>query len=84
MSDVQKTEEVPAATPAPATESAKDGSADAAPAAETPAETPAPGTSKAAADDSAAAEDAPKEESNPEIKPASEGFLGYKAPGLVK
>ncbi|EGC41290.1 conserved hypothetical protein [Histoplasma capsulatum var. duboisii H88] len=84
MSDVQKTEEVPAAAPAPAAESAKDGSADAAPAAETPAETPAPGTSKAAADDSAAAEDAPKEESNPEIKPASEGFLGYKAPGLVK
>ncbi|EDN10307.1 predicted protein [Histoplasma mississippiense (nom. inval.)] len=84
MSDVQKTEEVPAAVPAPATESAKDGSADAAHAAETPAETPAPGTSKAAADDSAAAEDTPKEESNPEIKPASEGFLGYKAPGLVK
>ncbi|EEQ88117.1 hypothetical protein RJZ56_005244 [Blastomyces dermatitidis] len=81
MSEVQKpVEEVPAATPA--TEPSKD--APAASAAETPAETAAPATNEPAANAPSSAEEPTKEEPNAEIKPASEGVLGYKAPGLVK
>ncbi|PGH32684.1 hypothetical protein GX50_04531 [[Emmonsia] crescens] len=84
MSEVQKpVEETPAAVPAiePAMDTP---AADTAPAAETAAETPATATSEPAADASAAGEESAKEEPKAEIIPASEGVLGYKAPGLVK
>ncbi|GKZ37733.1 hypothetical protein AbraIFM66950_009416 [Aspergillus brasiliensis] len=96
MSDVQKpVEETPAAAPAvaPATEApaATETPATETPAAEAPQETPAETTeaaAPAAAEESKAAEtpaEEPKEETKQEeVTPASEGVLGYKAPGLVK
>ncbi|KAK2730948.1 hypothetical protein FQN55_005270 [Onygenales sp. PD_40] len=80
MSEVQKpVEETPAA--APAAEPAVTETPAAAPAAETPAEPAAASTEPAA--ETPAAEPA-KEEAKTEVTPASEGVLGYKAPGLVK
>ncbi|KAL4977501.1 Pleckstrin homology domain-containing protein [Aspergillus desertorum] len=94
MSDAQKpVEETPVAAPAaPATETpvavTEAPAATEAPATEAPKETTAEGT-EAAADAAPAAAteeakaDAPAEEAK-EVVPASEGTLGYKAPGLVK
>ncbi|KAK2809954.1 hypothetical protein FQN50_003368 [Emmonsiellopsis sp. PD_5] len=80
MSEVQKpVEETPAA--APAAEPAVTETPAAVPAAETPAEPAAASTEPAA--ETPAAEPA-KEEAKTEVTPASEGVLGYKAPGLVK
>ncbi|OJI86739.1 hypothetical protein ASPTUDRAFT_188095 [Aspergillus tubingensis CBS 134.48] len=96
MSDVQKpVEETPAAAPAvaPATEApaATETPATETPAAEEPKETPAETTeaaAPAAAEESKTEEtpaEQPKEEpKQEEVTPASEGVLGYKAPGLVK
>ncbi|KKK27230.1 hypothetical protein ARAM_006959 [Aspergillus rambellii] len=76
MSDTQKpVEETPAAE-APAAET---------PAAEAvPQETPAETTDAAPAAAEESKADAPAEEAKEEVVPASEGVLGYKAPGLVK
>ncbi|KAL5045274.1 Pleckstrin homology domain-containing protein [Aspergillus fruticulosus] len=90
MSDTQKpVEETPVAAPAaPATETtvaaAEAPAATEAPAAEAPKETAAEATEAApeAAPEETKA-DAPAEEAK-EVVPASEGTLGYKAPGLVK
>ncbi|KAL4896709.1 Pleckstrin homology domain-containing protein [Aspergillus ambiguus] len=84
MSDTQKpVEETPAAAPATEAPAAAE-----APAAEAPKETPAAAESTEAAP---AAEEPKeeqpketKEEPKKEVTPASEGVLGYKAPGLVK
>ncbi|PYH74189.1 uncharacterized protein BO88DRAFT_4838 [Aspergillus vadensis CBS 113365] len=96
MSDVQKpVEETPAAVPAvaPAAEApaATEAPATETPAAEEPKETPAETTeaaAPAAAEESKTEEtpaEQPKEEpKQEEVTPASEGVLGYKAPGLVK
>ncbi|KAJ5732713.1 hypothetical protein N7493_004194 [Penicillium malachiteum] len=83
MSDVQKpVEETPVAVPAvetaveaPATETT-----------EAPQETTeaAPVVEEAAADKPAETAEAPKEDVKEEVKPASEGILGHKGPGLVK
>lgn len=92
MSDAQKpVEETPAAAPAE-TPAAEPAAADA-PAAEAPKETPAE-TSEPAAESAAApaetteaAAEPAKEEAakeNKEVTPATDGVLGYKAPGLVK
>ncbi|RAL01036.1 uncharacterized protein BO80DRAFT_425018 [Aspergillus ibericus CBS 121593] len=72
--------EAPAATETPATETA---------AVEAPQETPAETTEAAPAAAEESKADAPAEEPKEEAKqeevtPASEGVLGYKAPGLVK
>ncbi|PYI12410.1 hypothetical protein BO78DRAFT_3309 [Aspergillus sclerotiicarbonarius CBS 121057] len=73
---VAPTTEAPAATETPATETA---------AAEAPQETPAETTEAAPAAAEEPKADAPKEEpKQEEVTPASEGVLGYKAPGLVK
>ena len=95
MSEVQKpVEETPAAAPAtettpatetPAAETTNEAPAAATEAAAAPAEQ-AEGTKDAAENKDAAVEQ-PKEESKDakkEVTPASEGQLGYKAPGLVK
>ncbi|KAL4920255.1 Pleckstrin homology domain-containing protein [Aspergillus aurantiobrunneus] len=98
MSETQKpVEETPVAAPAaPATETPA--AATEAPATETPAgdapketaaETTEPAASAPAAEETKAETkaDAPAEEAKEESKevtPASEGTLGYKAPGLVK
>ncbi|KAJ9228881.1 hypothetical protein DTO169E5_9035 [Paecilomyces variotii] len=82
MSDTQKpVEETPAA--APATETPAEAPATETPAAEAPQETPAEATEAAPAAEST--EEAPKEEeAKKEVTPATDGVLGYKAPGLVK
>ncbi|PYH99150.1 hypothetical protein BO71DRAFT_394721 [Aspergillus ellipticus CBS 707.79] len=94
MSDAPKpVEETPAAVPAaaPATEApaATETTATETVAAETPKDTPAEATEAAPAATEESKADAPAEESKEEAKkeevtPASEGILGYKAPGLVK
>ncbi|KAL1857345.1 hypothetical protein Plec18170_003467 [Paecilomyces lecythidis] len=87
MSDTQKpVEETPAA--APATETPAEAPATETPAAEAPKDTPAESTEAAPATEGAAEETAKeepaKEEAKKEVTPATDGVLGYKAPGLVK
>ncbi|KAJ5730034.1 uncharacterized protein N7483_004542 [Penicillium malachiteum] len=80
MSDVQKpVEETPAAVPAVET-------AVEAPAATETTEAPQETTEAAPVVEEAATEtaEAPKEDVKEEVKPASEGILGHKGPGLVK
>jgi hypothetical protein len=97
MSDAQKpVEETPVAAPAASATETTAATTEApaateAPATEAPKETAAEGTEGAAEAAPAATEeakaDAPAEETKEEAKevvPASEGTLGYKAPGLVK
>ena len=83
MSDVQKpVEETPVAVPAPAVEPVE------APAATEPVvEAPKEEVNEAAAvTEPTAVPEAtePTEEVKEEVKPATEGTLGHKAPGLVK
>ncbi|KAF9895442.1 hypothetical protein FE257_000348 [Aspergillus nanangensis] len=89
MSDAQKpVEETPVAAPADTTP-AVDAAAPEVPAKDTPVEAPKETTaesSEAAPTEEAKKDETeqPKEEAKEEVKPASEGVLGYKAPGLVK
>ncbi|EEP80992.1 predicted protein [Uncinocarpus reesii 1704] len=81
MSEAQKPAEEtpvvpPAAEPVPVAEAQ-------APATETTAPADAPAT-EAPTDAPAEAEEPPKEEPKAEVTPATDGVLGYKAPGLVK
>ena len=78
MSDVQKIEETPAVVPV--TETPVEVPVTETPAVEAPKETEA--IEETAAETTEAA--APAEEVKEEIKPATDGTLGYKAPGLVK
>jgi hypothetical protein len=86
MSDTQKpVEETPVAAPVTDAPAATE-----TPATEAPKETPAAAESSEAApatEETKKEEEQPKEEAKEEPKevtPASEGVLGYKAPGLVK
>lgn len=95
MSEAQKpVEEVP--TQAPATETPAENNTNAAtetPAAEAPKEnpaennteaTPAPATETANNNETPAEQPKEDQKESKEVTPATEGVLGYKAPGLVK
>ncbi|KAM5429935.1 hypothetical protein McanCB56680_001501 [Microsporum canis] len=80
MSEAQKpVEETPAVVPATVPETTTEAPVVTEPAAETPAEEPVK-----AAEETPAAEEPKEETAAKEVVPATDGQLGYKAPGLVK